>query len=172
MNKKYIGIIGIAILIVLLVISSSITADKDSKKLLNNEEDIYENAQKESEKITKNQEKQKDFIEIGVDKYLEYYNGNEYKIVLFAHPSCEYCEVASPIIHKIAYEYDLDIYYLNIANFTSEDAENLTNSNEFFDDAGTPSLLVVGDGKLKDTINGLTDYEHYKNFLKKNKFIK
>ena len=46
-------------------------------------------------------------------------------------------------------------------------------SDEFFKEGyGTPILLVVGEGKIIDKVDGLTDSAHYVDFFKRNEFIK
>ena len=174
MNKKTLGIVGIILLIVLLLISSMIDPDKkeQKEKLSNDINVIIANAQEESEEY-KNSKEQKEFIEIDTNTYLEFYKGSEYKIVLVARPTCHYCQIAEPIIHKVAYDYDLEINYLNTDEFSEDDQSNFISSNEKFSEGfGTPMILIVGNNELKDTVDGLTDYAHYKKVFKDNNFIK
>ena len=160
-NKIIIGIIAV---VALLMISFFITPKKNNEKqnkenntnITEDANTILANAQKESTNI-KDSEK-KDFINIDVNKYLEYFNGTEKKIILIGRPTCHYCEIAEPILHNVAFEYNLDINYLNIDNFS-----------EGF---GTPTLLIVSEGKIHDKVDGLTDKTHYIEFFKLNDFIK
>ena len=170
-NTKWI-IIGIAA-IVLLVIASAIGSNKQNTPPKDSEdvEVIVSNAEKESEKAS--QEDLQDFPEIKMDQYLEYYNGEEGKIVLLARPTCHYCQIAEPIIKKIAQDYNLNIEYLNTDNFSEEDNSKLMNSDEFFKEGyGTPILLIVGQSKIINKVDGLTDTAHYIKFFKENGFIK
>lgn len=174
-SKKYLWIVLVGIILILLIIASSV-GNKDSKressnKLSENVEEILSNAQKESSNVK--EEEKKDLPEINMDTYLEYYNGEDKKIVLIARPTCSYCQVAEPIIKKVAKDYDLPIDYLNTDNFQDEDTQKLINSDEFFKEGyGTPILLVIGQGKIIDKVDGLTDSAHYIDFFKKNEFIK
>ncbi|MCI8569664.1 MAG: hypothetical protein HFJ11_06810 [Bacilli bacterium] len=132
---------------------------------------ILENAQNESKKVK--EEEQKELTEINIDKYLEYYQGSENKIILIARPTCSYCQIAEPIIRKIAKEKDLEINYLNTDNFENDDEAKLVKSDEFFNEGfGTPLLLIVKDNKIVDKIDGLTDTAHYTEFFKTYGFIK
>ena len=172
MNKKYFGIIGIIVLLIVLMICITLDPNKKEHKLTNDPEIIMQNAQEESEEF-KNSKEQKSFTEINMDTYLEYYSGSEKKIILIARPTCHYCQIAEPIISKLAYEYDLEINYLNTDNFQEGDVNKLIASNEMFSEGfGTPLLLIVKDNNIQDSKNGLTDYAHYKKIFKDNKFIK
>ena len=70
-----------------------------------------ENAEKESESVKSNEIKE--LNNINVSDYLEFYAGEESKLVLVARPTCHYCQIAEPILQNIAYKYDLEINYLN-----------------------------------------------------------
>lgn len=170
MNKKTFAIIGVSIIVILLIISSSVNNDNKST-ISDNPTQIIENAQTESQNVKENEKKE--FISINTDEYLNKYNGEEKSLVLLARPTCHYCQIAEPIIQNIAYEYDLDINYLNTDEFQEGDREKLIESDEFFSNGfGTPVLFVLGNGKIIDKVDGLTDYAHYVKFLKENKFIK
>lgn len=173
MNKKYFGIIGVIILCILLIICITLDPNKEEKHELSNDPNvIMQNAQEQSSSF-KNSKEQKTFTEINIDTYFEYYNGSENKIVLIARPTCQYCQIAEPIISKVAYDYDLDINYLNTDNFQNDDAKRFMESNEKFNEGfGTPMLLIISNNKIVDMIDGLTDYAHYEKIFKDNKFIK
>lgn len=170
-NKKLLLVLGISTAIILLIICCFISTNDEENKLSNDPEVIYNNAKKESNAIS--DEVKKEFSQINTNTYLEYYNNEEEKLVLIARPSCTYCQIAEPIIQNIAYEYNLDINYLNTDGFSDDDKENLINSDEYFNDEfGTPLLLVVGNGQIVDKVSGLTDRAHYIEFFKTYNFIK
>lgn len=167
MNKKLFGIIGAIVLLVLLIVCCSINpGDKSS----NDSESTLTNAINEASKIK--EKEQKEFTEINIDEYLNIYNGEERKIVLIARPTCQYCQIADPILKNLAYKYNISINYLNIDNFQEDDAQKFIESNEFFgSNISTPMLLIVSNGKINDMIDGVTDTRHYTEFLKENNFI-
>ncbi len=174
MEKKEIGLI-VGTLLVLCVIIASFTikpkTNGNSENLSNDMNVIIANAEKESASVT--EEEKKEFININVEQYLEYYNGSEKKIVLLARPTCHYCQIAEPIIQKVAKEYDLDIYYLNTDEFTEDDQQTFVNSDEKFKTGfGTPFLMILKDGGITDSVDGLTDYAHYVYLFRKNSIIK
>ena len=178
MNQKgkYLGIILVIIIIVLLLVATTVGSNNNSKnqtpeEASENVDKILSNAQQESQKVT--DEEKKEFPQINMDTYLEYYSGEEMKIVLLARPTCTYCQIAEPIIQKIAKDYNLNIDYLNTDEFSEDDQQRLMNSDEFFKEGyGTPVLLIVGQNKIIDKVDGLTDTAHYIDFFKKYEFIK
>ena len=173
MDKKKIGIItGIVICVVVIALSFFVKPKtSNSENLATDMNVILANAEKESANV-KDEEK-KDFITINVDQYLEYLDAPEKRIILVARPTCHYCQIAEPIIQKAAKDYNMDIYYLNTDEFTEDDQQAFVNSNEKFNSGfGTPFLMVVKDGGIIDSIDGLTDYAHYVHLFKKNNLIK
>ncbi len=93
-------------------------------------------------------------------------------LVWVARPTCGYCQLATPVVQKIIKDYSIYISSLNTDNFSEEDTNLFVNSDERFKEGfGTPMLLLVGDGKILDMIDGATDTAHYLDFLKTYKFI-
>lgn len=170
-SEKY-GLIGILVLLVVaIVVSGIISVKNDSEEISNDGDEIYNNAQVESAAVKENEKG--DFIQIDINQYLEMYNGSEKQIILIARPTCHYCQIAEPILQNLIYEYKLNINYLNTDNFEENDQQTLINSDEKFSNGlGTPTLVVVGEGQIYDAVDGLTDKAHYKEFFKKNGYIK
>lgn len=164
-------IVAIAILLIISIFVGSDKADSaTSNSVSNDAETILANAQKESSAV-KDSEKG-DFVQINVDKYLEYYAGNENKIVLIARPTCHYCQIAEPILQKIIKEKNIEINYLNTDEFSGDDQEKLVNSDKAFKNGfGTPFLMIVSNNSIVDSVDGVTDTAHYIGFFKKNNFI-
>lgn len=174
MKKKLINIIlVIAIfLVVVLCFFASGSVKKEGTGLpANDSQAIIERAQKESAVVPKDE--RKEFAESSVEHYLNVYNATDKKrLVLVASPDCGYCQIAEPIIQNIAYNYDIKIYYLNSAEFSSDDQNKFIESNEMFAAGfGTPMLLLVSDGKIHDLVDGLTDTAGYIEFFTSNGII-
>ncbi len=169
-NKKIgLGLIGAIFLIILLVLSFTIKSN-DVEILSNDPEEIMDNAQKESAAIKENE--MREFTKISVDTFLDYYKENAVRIVIFARPSCQYCEIAEPIIKNIAYKNNLVIYYVNTEEINETGRRKLEEANDFFKTLGTPTLLIIENNTIKEYIDGLTDKAHYNDFLRRNNFIK
>lgn len=174
MNKKVLTIGGIVVLVVLLVLTMSIKPKEGAgevKKTVSNDPNvILSNAEKESAAVK--EDEKGEFIQIDIDKYLEYYNGSEAKIILLARPTCHYCQIAEPIIQKLVKDYNLEVNYLNTDNFTEDTQATFVQSDEAFSEGfGTPYLFIVKDSSIVDSVDGLTDTAHYESFFSTNGFI-
>ncbi len=171
-NKKLFLGIGIGVLVTLLLGATMFIGSNDDPGTSSTDPNaIVANAQKESAEITK--EQMKELEEINMTQYLDYYNGSELKVVLVARPTCSYCQVAEPIIRKIAKDYDLNIYYLNTDNFQDDDQAKFVNHNEMFNEGyGTPILLAVSNGEIVSNFEGLSDTSYYIQFFKSIGLIK
>jgi len=132
---------------------------------------IVANAQKESAEIKENE--MDDLEEIDVDEYLEMYSdSDDLELVYVARPTCSYCQIAEPIVRKVAKDYDLDINYLNTDEFSGNDQNEFIESDKLFAEGfGTPMLLLVGKDSIVDYVDGLSDTAGYVDFLEKNKLI-
>lgn len=172
-NNKILVILGIVLAVILIIICSMVGTDSNNTKtdkVMEDGQTIVTNAQKESEAV-KDEEK-KEFTQINVDKYLEYYAGEENKIILVARPTCHYCQIAEPILQNISFKYNIEINYLNTDEFRDDDQTKFVNSDDTFKDGfGTPFLLIVSNNKIVSSVNGLTDEDHYISFFKTNGFI-
>ena len=172
-NNKILVILGIVLAVILIIICSMVGTDSNNTKtdkVMEDGQTIVTNAQKESEAV-KDDEK-KEFTQINVDKYLEYYAGEENKIILVARPTCHYCQIAEPILQNISFKYNIEINYLNTDEFSDDDQTKFINSDDTFKDGfGTPFLLIVSNNKIVSSVNGLTDEAHYISFFKTNSFI-
>ena len=170
-NKLGIALISILVL-VLIILSFTIEKKEDAENdvLSDDMNVVLENATNESGKIT--EKEMKDHVKINMDTFFQYYQENEKRVIIFVRNGCQYCEIAEPIIKNIAYTYNIDIYAINTLEITEEERDKLIETDSFFNSLGTPTLVIVQNGKIIDSINGLTDRAHYKDTLKKNKIIK
>lgn len=176
-NNKVMIIVTVVILVALICACIFIggkdnNSSSSTKELSNDVETIMANLQVESEAVTEDQKG--DFgANINVGEYIELLNkAGEYSLVWVARPTCGYCQLTSPVVQKLIKDYGIYISYLNTDEFSDEDNQTFINSDEEFSEGyGTPMLLLVGDGKILDRIDGATDTAHYKEFLVNYKFI-
>ena len=135
-----------------------------------NEDSLYEIAVKDAAEV--DDDKRKSPKQISIDDYIDLYNEGEKKIVLLSRPTCGYCQIATPILENIIYETGIEINYINSDELGDDGNAKLVSSSEYFNDGfGTPLLLVIGDGEIKDTVEGLTSKDNYIEFFKKNDFL-
>jgi len=174
-NNKIDTIKNVIIVILVLVIvgGGMFLVPTDSSKNkdtgVSDSNNIEELAIEESNNILDNEKKT--LNEVTLSQYLDLYNGTTDSIVLIARPTCYYCQIAEPIIQNVAYKYDLTINYLNTDNLNEEDQASLIKSDDYFESFGTPVILIVGDGKIKNKLEGLTISDYYISFFKETGFI-
>ncbi len=172
-SKKILPYIGVGIALIVLLVICFFIGGKDSSSPTTTSqsvEDTVTNAQNEVATIS--DEDRKSLEAIDIDKYLEFYQQPENKVVFIGRPTCGYCQIAHPIVEKINKDYDLNIYYLNTDDFVGDDESNFAKSNDYLSEGyGTPMLFVISNNEIVDMVDGLTDTSHYVEFLKKNGFI-
>lgn len=171
---KGVGItVGILLLLIVCFVASSNNSEKYQENTTTEEssdDDVLETAIKEAGEVSEEQRTAPN--EITIDEYLNIYNGSEKKLVLLSRPTCQYCQIATPIIENIIYKYDVDINYINTDKLDDESNTKLISSDEYFQEGyGTPTLLVVGDSQIVDQIDGLTTRDDYINFFKQYGFM-
>lgn len=170
-KSKLLKVVGISLGVILFIgISFSLSSShgesysesKSSEEL--SDEEMYEQAVKDSAAATDT--KRKEPNEISVDDYLNLYKSDSQSIVLLSRPTCHYCQIATPIIENIIYEKDAKINYINTDELSEDDKSKLLSSDEYLANGyGTPLIIVVGNSKIIDKIEGLTTKNNYMEFF-------
>lgn len=171
---KGIGItVGVLLIIILCFVASSKNTENYSEKSTTEEssgEDILQLAIKQAGEV--NEDERTAPNQITIDEYLNLYKGSEEVLVLLSRPTCQYCQIATPIIENLIYEYNIKINYLNTDELGEDGNSKLISSDEYFAEGyGTPILLLVGNGKIINQVDGLTTRDEYINFFKENGFM-
>lgn len=170
------GLIILVVMIICLVcFFASSSKSKPYEKVSSNEDtnaenSVLEEATKQAGEISDEERTQPE--EISLQTYLELYQKEEESLVLISRPTCQYCKIATPILENIIYEKKVKIHYLNSDNLTEEENSKLITSDDYFSSGyGTPLLLVVGNKKIKDQVEGLVTKESYEAFFKEYGFM-
>lgn len=110
------------------------------------------------------------FTEISYAEYEEKLNAEAPFLVVIINDGCGYCEMYEPIVEEVAEEYNLPIYYINLANLTSEEYSALSSSNTYLkkNQWGTPTTLFMYGNAVVDSIGGYVDKETFVEFVKEN----
>lgn len=171
---KGIGItVGVLLIIILCFVTSSKNTENYSEKSTTEEssgEDILQLAIKQAGEVSEDERTAPN--QITIDEYLNLYKGSEEVLVLLSRPTCQYCQIATPIIENLIYEYNIKINYLNTDELGEDGNSKLISSDEYFAEGyGTPILLLVGNGKIINQVDGLTTRDEYINFFKENGFM-
>lgn len=174
-------VIGIVIIVLILslclicFLGSDATSSKYIKtsnngSLESSGDSILEQATKEAGEI--NDDVRTAPVSISVSEYLDLYNSDGLSIVLLSKESCSYCQIAIPIIENIIYEKGININHIDVGNMNSDDTSKLIGSDDYFSEGyGTPLLLLVGNGEIKDKIEGLSTKSSYMEFFTKYGFM-
>ena len=123
------------------------------------------------------EEKIVELPQIGITEYTTLLNDSEASIVYVARPTCYYCQQQEPIVKELVSKYDLVFHYLNTDKLSSKEMDILYKSDTSLfgkdgSEFGTPTTLVVKNGKVVDSLVGLTQKDAFIEFLKTNGFIK
>lgn len=114
-------------------------------------------------------------IEIDFDRFMVLYRKNTPSVVVLVQTTCGYCNMYKPIIDEIAYDENINIYYLDITKLTDSEYNQLINSVDFFENNtkwGTPTTLIVKDSSTVDYLAGYSSKGVTLSFYKKNSIIK
>jgi predicted bacteriocin transport accessory protein len=112
-------------------------------------------------------------VDININKYFEYLNSDEARIVLISRPTCPYCQKFTPILKELTEQYKFAIFSLNTDTLTESDWNKFVASNEYFSGQwGTPLVLVVSNGKIIDKHEGYAEKEVVENYFRDIKVIK
>lgn len=170
-NKKNIifSLIAITIIILLAILSPKISQNKKSTEKVEEDQELFTRAVKESNNIPDNEKKE--FSNISVDSYLIIAHNENKSLVLIGRSGCQYCKIAEPIIQKLMKDNDLTIYYVSTDDFDDDSYRKFSESNDLLKSFATPFLMVVSNDEIIDYEEGLLDTDSYKKFLVKNGFI-
>ena len=110
------------------------------------------------------------FTEITYSQYEEKLNSESPFVVVLLQDGCGFCEQYEPVVKKVAKAYKLPIYYINLANITSDEYNALANSNSYLRNErwGTPTTLFLYGETVVDSIGGYVDEATFKEFVEKN----
>lgn len=108
--------------------------------------------------------KESNITYVEIDEYKKIIEKEGTNIMVIGQTTCGHCTAIKPALNAVAGEYDLTIYYINI------DVLNEDDSNDFFESLrtmeysdpdfvekgsiGTPLVLIVKDGKIKNYFSG------------------
>lgn len=97
---------------------------------------------------------------------------NEPKAIYIMRDGCSYCTLNKSNMESIVSEYGLDYYNVNADDLTSSDFDKMLSILGIpSDDYGTPYMLVVQNGEVKDRLKGIRSYNMLFDFAKKNNLI-
>ena len=145
--------------------------NSSSEKKESSQKTLEEELKEDADSISKI--KQKALKEITITDYLYLLKSNTKSIIYISRPDCKYCKIQDPIIKNIYYENSkIPLYYINTNNMSSSDWDDLKNSDEFFNSTwGTPTIIVIENGSIIDSVIGISDKDNIINLLENNDIL-
>ena len=124
---------------------------------------------------TFSEEEQAELKNVTVDDYLALKAGSDVSVIYIARPTCSHCVTQTPRMKYIKYKYGVEINYLNTDEFNEDgtDYDKLVASDSFFDEGfGTPTILIVQNDKIIDSVSGESDISDVVELFKTHGLIK
>ena len=112
------------------------------------------------------------YEEINYDGFIEKVENKESFILFVGSATCSHCDAFKKTINKIVKKYQVNIYYIDIHEFTSE---QLNKFKTYINFDSTPTTVFIYDGEEKTTYNriiGNVSYEKVIERLTKEGYIK
>lgn len=99
-----------------------------------------------------------------IDSFYKYFNSNEAKVIYYASKTCYYCSLQTPIIEKIARDYNIDYLKIEVSELKMEDRQKII--SELKINGATPTTIIVQNGQVIATQIGYVEGNRMVEFLK------
>lgn len=86
-----------------------------------------------------------------------YNNSEKYTFIEIGYDDCYWCQQQQPILDNLTSKYGLEYIYVNTKVVTSSQLEYIKEKINATSNFGTPTMAIVGKGKVEETISGKTD---------------
>jgi len=110
--------------------------------------------------------------EVGLHKisYTQYetmLNDGDAFILVIERTGCGWCTQYMPIVEDVAKEKKIPIYYIDIAELSSDEANKFNTSNNYLkkNQWGTPTTLMMLGSRVLDSIGSYVEKENVLSFL-------
>lgn len=101
-------------------------------------------------------------------EYEEKVDSGEAFIVVIERDGCGYCTMYMPIVKEVADEKSVPIYFIDLADESSENVSKLTSTNKYLKrnpEWGTPTTLFMLGDRVLDSIGGYVEKDGILSFL-------
>lgn len=93
-----------------------------------------------------------------VAKFDEAFNNSEkYAFIEIGHETCTWCQKQQPILDELTSKYGLEYLYVDTDIITNSQLEYIKEKINATTDFGTPTMAIIGKGKVHETISGMTE---------------
>ena len=100
-----------------------------------------------------------------MEKFNEYFKRKEPTLIVFAQDGCGWCGYQEPIVKRIGEMYNMDYLFMDITKLQSQAELNEVVEKLEIGDGGTPTPVIVKDGKVVSTYGGMGEGKEYVEFL-------
>lgn len=109
-------------------------------------------------------------IKIGYSDYASKIENNENFIIVIERTGCGYCEMYMPIVEQAANELAIPVYYIDTADLTQDELNDLENSNNYLkrEKWGTPTTLLLSGSTVLADIGGYVEKDTFVDFIEEN----
>ena len=110
---------------------------------------------------------------VSCDEYNDIVESEDSSLILYARPTCSYCNKFVPVLEEIQNEYDITINYYDIDIMSQDETNEFYSSSSLFsgDEFGTPTLAVIKNGKIVNYSIGYKEKDEAIDFIKSEGFI-
>ncbi len=93
---------------------------------------------------------------IDYDGYVQALNSKDTQVIAIGRTTCIYCKLSKPVVNNVIKKYGVNIKYVNYDLLTEDELNSLYDSLDFFttQEWGTPTFLIVKEGKLLTALQG------------------
>src|SRR5574344_1378183 len=93
-----------------------------------------------------------------VAKFDEAFNNSEkYAFIELGHETCKWCQKQQPILDELTSKYGLEYLYVDTDIITNSQLEYIKEKINATTDFGTPTMAIIGKGKVHETISVMTE---------------
>ena len=106
--------------------------------------------------------------QMNYEQYNEFVENGDAFIVVIERTGCSFCTMYMPIVEEVANENKIPLYYIDIANLTQDDLNDLSYSNDYLrknSDWGTPTTLFMLGDRVLDAIGGYVEKDNLLSFI-------
>lgn len=115
--------------------------------------------------------KSKELISVNYDELSKKIENKDSFVLYVGSSSCSHCADFKPILEKVINKYNLDVYYINMADLSDAKYNAVMKK---VDGQGTPTTVYIENGKTKISpkIEGAREYDDIVDFFKDLNMIK
>ena len=110
---------------------------------------------------------------ISCEDYNNIINGSDLKVVLYARPTCGYCNKYVPILESIVSNYNIEINYFDTDILSEKELKEFYSSSPLMkgNEFGTPTLAIIKEGHIENYSIGYKEEDSTVEWLIKNGII-